>query len=411
MKKVLILTILNLLLFSLLPVAAQRKDISYNLYGFVRAEGYFNTRANEDVCDGLHYLYPKDHNYDSNGKDLNAISDNGFYSYNTRLGLDLRGPNLGSAKLSAKIETDFAGNSSGTSILRIRHAYLQLDWAKGSSLLLGQTWHPFWGDFVPQVMDLSVGSPYQLLNRSPMIQYQYRKQNFRLRGSAVFQSTMKSYGPNGNSNEYMRRGGVPELVLDLDYISDNLRLGASVEFLSLRPRTASDFNDKIYKVSENVSSFSYELHGKYTKDLFSIAAKTAIVSNMSHCMTLGGYGVTSVDEITGKQKYTPFKHSMSWLNLTYGKKWQGSLFGGYIKSLGSDKSIVDANKVYGRGMDIDQLLRGSFIVSYNLPHWQMGVEYMLSTAWYGDMQLSSGKIKNTHSVTNHRLGCALTYFF
>lgn len=408
-------TIIFILLISIgvwsSPAFAQNDKVSYKLYGFVRAEGFFNTRANEDVCDGLHYMYPKDRKYDANGKDLNAIADDGFYSYNTRIGIDLKGPDVGTAKLSAKIETDFAGNGSGSSILRIRHAYLKLNWDKGSSLLLGQTWHPFWGDFVPQVMDLSVESPFQLLNRSPMIQYQYRKNNFRLTGSAVFQSTMKSYGPNGASNEYMRKGKIPECVIGVDYISDRFKIGANVEYLSLRPRTESTVNKQLYKVSENVSSFSYEIHAKYTENLFSIAAKSALVSNMSHCMTLGGYGVTDTDEATGKQKYTPFKHSSSWINAVYGKKYQLGIFAGYIKNLGSDKSIANGDKVYGRGMNIDQLTRASLIASYNLPHWQIGIEYMLSTAWYGDMQLSSGKIKNTHSVTNNRIGCAISYFF
>lgn len=408
MKKLFLLT--NLFIFISLPLVAQQHDINYSIYGFVRAEGFYNTRSNADVCDGLHYLYPLDHYYDENGKDINSISDNGFYSYNTRLGLDLQGPNVGKAKLFGKIETDFAGNSSGTSILRIRHAYLKLSWDQGSSLLLGQTWHPFWGDFVPQVMDLSVGSPFQLLNRSPMLQYSYRKQNLRLQASAIYQSMMKSYGPNGSSNEYMRKGGIPELVLGLDYISDNFNIGANIEFLSLRPRTESKYQSKLYKVSESVSSFSYEIHAKYKKDLFSIAAKSALSSNMAHCMTLGGYGIHSEDNSTGEREYTPFTHSTSWINATYGDKYQISLFGGYTKNLGTNKSLL-TTETYGRGLDIDQLIRASVIGSYNLPHWQLGVEYSLSTAWYGNMELSSGKVKDTHSVTNHRIACVATYFF
>jgi len=411
MKKVYLLIIINLIVSAMLPLVAQNNYISYKLYGFVRAEGFYNSRSNVDVCDGLHYMYPKDHQYDSNGKDINSISDNGFYSYNTRLGLDLKGPDIGQAKLTAKIETDFAGNSSGSSILRIRHAYLKLAWEKGSSVLLGQTWHPFWGDFFPQVMDLSVGSPFQLLNRSPMLQYSFKKQNFRLQASAVYQSMMKSEGPNGASNEYMRKGGIPEIILGLDYISNNFHAGASVEFLSLRPRVESDINGQIYKVSENVSSFSYEVHAKYTKNLLTIAAKSALTSNMSHCMTLGGYGVHSEDAATGERKYTPFKHSTSWINMIYGSKYQVSLYGGYIKNLGSKKSILNSGDVYGRGLDIDQLTRASVIGSYNLPHWQFGVEYSLSTAWYGDMKLSSGKVKDTHSVTNHRIACVATFLF
>ena len=386
--------------------------VDYKIYGFVRAEGYYNTRASVDVADGLHYMYPADRKYDANGKDLNSISDNGFYSYNTRLGLDLKGPDVGKALLTGKIETDFAGNSSGSSILRIRHAYLKLNWEQGSSILLGQTWHPFWGDYIPQVMDLSVGSPFQPLNRSPMIQYTYEKSKLRLRASAVFQSTMKSYGPNGQSNEYMRKSGMPEIVLGIDYkFSDVFTAGANVEFLSLRPRIESDLDDKIYKVTEHVSSLSYEVHAQYKKNLLTIVAKSALNANMAHTMTLGGYGVHSQNAADGERKYTPIRFSTSWVNVIYGDKYQLSVFGGYSKNLGSSKSLLNTEDIYGRGTNIDQLMRASVIGTYNIPHWQLGVEYALSTAWYGDIELRNGKVKDTHSVTNNRIACVATYIF
>lgn len=71
---------------------------------------------------------------------------NGDYSIHprlTRIGIDYTGPRiakLGNAKLSGKLETDFEnGGSESRQIIRIRHAYLRLDW-KETSLLAGQTW-------------------------------------------------------------------------------------------------------------------------------------------------------------------------------------------------------------------------------------------------------------------------------
>src|SRR5437588_1065222 len=61
----------------------------------------------------------------------------------TRFGIDFSGPRieaLGDAKLSGKLETDFEnGGSESRQIIRIRHAYLKLDW-KEFSILGGQTW-------------------------------------------------------------------------------------------------------------------------------------------------------------------------------------------------------------------------------------------------------------------------------
>lgn len=61
----------------------------------------------------------------------------------TRFGIDYTGPRiakLGDAKLSGKLETDFEnGGTESRQIIRIRHAFLKLDWSE-FSILAGQTW-------------------------------------------------------------------------------------------------------------------------------------------------------------------------------------------------------------------------------------------------------------------------------
>ena len=61
----------------------------------------------------------------------------------TRFGIDYSGPRLerlGDAKLSGKLETDFEnGGSESRQLIRIRHAFMRLDWSQ-FSLLAGQTW-------------------------------------------------------------------------------------------------------------------------------------------------------------------------------------------------------------------------------------------------------------------------------
>ena len=64
----------------------------------------------------------------------------------TRFGVDYNGPRisaLGDAKLSGKLELDFEnGGSESRQIVRIRHAYLKMNW-KDFSILRGQTWDIF----------------------------------------------------------------------------------------------------------------------------------------------------------------------------------------------------------------------------------------------------------------------------
>ena len=165
-----------LLLFAALCMGmagyAQKKNFSYKFYGQVRGDLFYNSRANAETVDGLFHLYPKDKNLDADGNDLNATANGSFYLLYSRLGVDVTGPNIGKAATTAKLEADFRGSGSNWAVLRIRHAYVNLDWGK-SAVLVGQTWHPLFGDVSPQMLNLSPGAPFQPFNRSPQIRYRY----------------------------------------------------------------------------------------------------------------------------------------------------------------------------------------------------------------------------------------------
>ena len=137
---------------------AQMQDFKFKFYGQIRTDFYYNSRANEETVDGLFYMYPKDKVRDPDGNDLNSTPNSNFYTLYSRLGVDVAGPKLGTAKTSAKVEVDFRGTGTSYSVIRLRHAYLNLDWRK-SALLLGQNWHPLFGDVSPQILNLSVGAP------------------------------------------------------------------------------------------------------------------------------------------------------------------------------------------------------------------------------------------------------------
>ena len=105
-------------------VQAQKKNFSYKFYGQVRGDLFYNSRANAEIVDGLFHLYPKDVALDADGKDLNASPNGSFYLLYSRLGIDVQGPKVGSAKTSLKLEADFRGSGSNWAVLRIRHAGL-----------------------------------------------------------------------------------------------------------------------------------------------------------------------------------------------------------------------------------------------------------------------------------------------
>ncbi len=211
---------------------AQNKDFKFKFYGQIRTDFYYNSRANEETVDGLFYMYPKDKVRDEDGNDLNSTPNSNFYTLYSRLGVDVAGPKLGTAKTSAKVEIDFRGTGTSYSVIRLRHAYLNLDWGK-SALLLGQTWHPLFGNVSPQILNLSVGAPFQPFSRAPQIRYRYTEKNFQLTGAAIWQSQYLSQGPAGKSQEYIKKSCIPEIYIGADYKNGGLLAGVGIEMLSL----------------------------------------------------------------------------------------------------------------------------------------------------------------------------------
>ncbi|MDL2281994.1 hypothetical protein LJC44_02615 [Parabacteroides sp. OttesenSCG-928-G06] len=397
-------------LLTILPATAQKEGFTYKFYGFVRGDLFYNSRANVAPVDGNFYMYPMDIREDSKGEDLNATPNGSFYTFTTRLGIDLTGPSLGKARTSAKIETDFGGFSASTTMLRIRQAYVALDWQK-SQLLIGQTWHPLSGAVMPDVLNLSSGAPFNPFNRSPMLRLQQKVENVKLTAATIWQLQYLSAGPAGASEDYIKNRCIPEVYIGADYTHKNWLLGIGGHMISLKPRTVSQMQEGIYKVDERITAFTAEAHLKYSGKNMMFAAKTLLGSLTDHSAMLGGYGIHSANTHTGEQEYTPFRHSTSWVNFTYGTKWKAGIFAGYAKNLGTSKSLVSSTPVYGKGLDIDQLIMINPSFSYNAGPWRMGIEYCLSNAHYGAIDIGSGKVHDTHAVSNHRILGLLVYSF
>ncbi len=406
-----LLTLL-LLIGLVIPAAAQTKSYEYKFYGFARGDFYYNDRANVAAVNELFYLYPLDVSLDATGEDLNATPSSSLYSFVTRLGVDIKGPSVLSAAASVKVEVDFGGYGNYNTLLRIRQAYFNLDWQSGSSLLVGQTWHPLFGSVAPSIANLSTGSPFQPFNRSPMVRYQFSGESgVKFTAAGVYQLQYTSSGENGSSNEYLVNGCTPEIYVGLDYSSGGFLVGGGVDMLNITPRTQSTFDGATYKVDEHLTALSAEAHLRYSKELFSFSAKSLYASALDHTLMFGGYAVTSISSVNGQREYTPICNSTSWINLSYGKVWKPYIFVGYIKNLGTSEAIDDSGIMYGRATNIDQLIGKYCGLSYNQPHWSATLEYSRTTAWYGDVNLENGRVENTHDVSNNRLVAVLTYLF
>lgn len=272
------------ILFSLLFVSvdflfAAEPAVSYKLYGFVRNELYFNSRQNTEALDGLFNMIPKPIDPDLAGNDKNAVPNSQMLSISTRLGLDFTGNPILGAKSSAKIECDFAGVKDYYFLIRLRQAYMKLNWAK-TELLVGQTWHPMFSNLQPITPALSVATPFQPFNRSPQIRLtQKLNDNFSLLTNLSYQMQYMTQGPAGQSVSYMKTGLLPGLHVGLDYKSKQLTAGVGFDGKSLL----------INKVRFN--SGAVVAYAGYSVKKFQIRAKTVYGQNMSEYLMAGGYGV------------------------------------------------------------------------------------------------------------------------
>lgn len=395
---------------------AQKKGFSYKFYGQVRADLFYNTRTNSETVDGLFYMYPLDKLPDADGNDLNDQGNGNLYALYSRVGVDVAGPMLGKARTSAKVEVDFRGSGTSYSLFRLRHAYFNLDWGT-SALLVGQTWHPLYGDVAPEILNLNMGAPFQPFSRAPQVRYRFTRKHFQLTASAIWQSQYLSVGPasdkagetsTSKSQNFIKNSCVPEFYVGMDYRRPELIAGAGVHVSSIRPRTKSVVGSDTYKVDERVTGVSAEAHLKYTHERFLLSAKSVLGTNLTQTSTVGGYGITSVDPRTGEQTYTPLRTSATWLNVAYGKTWRPALFFGYLKNLGASTEVSDA---LGTGTNLDQLLNATAELTYNRGNWKLGAEYSLCNAWYGDEFSAKAKALSSHTVMNHRVVMTAIYQF
>lgn len=402
MKKILLLSLFFPV--SILQFAA-RPDYQYEFYGFIRNDFYYNSRLNEEVIDGIFNLFPKPQSLNSTGMDDNAVPQAEMISVATRVGLNIRGKTIAGAKSSAKIEVDFAGSGSYYFLIRLRQAYMQLNW-DNTSLLIGQTWHPLFGSVSPTGVSYNAGVPFQPFNRSPQLNINhYISPSLSLMASAIYQMQYTSSGPSGFSAEYMKKAVQPDFFGGIEYKNKNLTSGLGIDYKKIKP----DY--------QYISSLTAVAYVQYIRSMWQLKAKAIIGQNLSDHLMPGGYGVSL--NSNAERVYTNINSLSSWFNVVYGKTWQVGLFGGYLQNLGSGMNLLAENNnftIYGRGfysnsqLMLDRLVRVAPMVIYNLPDFSVGIEYNLTQATYGKIN-ADGRVSQAYNVNNHRIQASVSYFF
>ncbi len=414
-----------LILFAFSTFSQEKKKDSkpsIQLYGFVRSEFYYDSYKGLNAAMDNFYLVPLYKGVDGNGNPINQQGIANYTAMATRFGMKISGPEILGAKSSANFETDFAGIvTEYPEVLRLRKAFVKLDWEK-SSLLIGQTWHPLWSGgtaFFPRVGGLNTGSPFNPFSRSPQIDFDYRMGKISLSITALYENHYCSKGfypvPNTNSKNLAKRNAViPEMVLGLNYTTKAFTLGVAGQYNAVKPIDVTDMN---YVTNELNNSFVGMAFMGYKKDKLYILAKGLVGQNMVNLTMFGGYGVKDYNTTTGEMTYTNYNNYSALFNIVYGKKVQVGMFAGLSGNMGTSDALYKFDdgkpKIAGMLTSIKSTYRASANLTYNVKNMSFTAEYEMTTADYGsgNFNFADGLYSDKVSATNNRLFLMVMYHF
>ena len=419
----------------------------FKLYGFVRNYFTYDSRESVSGTGDLFYYLPKDVKM-VDGIDIHDTPSFVYLSLTSRLGVDVTGYQIGNIAFGAKIEGDFysglsnssnanasvyfPGNTkiSGTATARLRQAYATVTWKdlplndeqKASvALKIGQAWHPMAAD-IPHIFSLEAGAPFGPFSRTPLVQMDANLgNNWVVSAAAIWQMQYQSTGPIGGSALYMKYGKTPEMYAALAYKTKSFLIRGGVDVLSIKPRVFGELNDNTVKVSDRKTSVLGYVYTQYSYKNFAVKAKTTFGQGGEHMNLMSGYAKVG-ENADGSWNYASLRNSSSWLSLSYGKKWQGVLFLGYVKNLGLAEAAsapLAKGDVYfcGNGFsNINQMYRINPQIIYNIGKLNVGLEYQWTSVQYGDYD--GGKLnaygladKNLHWVGNNRINMMVKFNF
>lgn len=416
-----------------LPLAKAQDTVAANpsgkssvkVYGFVRNYLTFDSRKTYTVVGGEYNMLPYDENI-VDGIDLNDVATMQMQALTSRIGVNVTGPTVLGWGTSGKLEGDFGGFGSNNTVLRLRLAYIKLQ--QGCrELVMGQDWHPLSGDIMPEVLGMAAGAPFRPHSRTPQIRATGYWGALGCSAALLWQLQYMNNGPESATSlasvaslDFARQSLWPESFLGLNFKQGGWYAQLGVDAQLLRPRTHVFVLNEYAEVDETVASLTPTLYAQYVGQGVSVKFRTMMAQNTSHLNQLVGYGIAGANP-DGSYSYAPLNASISYLNIAYGTRVRANLFLGYMKNLGAYEDLYDFGggdyRIYMKGGDafthLNSVYRVAPSVSYNLPHFNLGLEYEWTACTFGDLA-SNGSIllgDPLHQVANHRICLLVKYNF
>lgn len=454
------------------PPAEQKITV----YGFLRNDIYLNSRRNLDLRDGVLDVYPSDATNlptrsgttltANPNDDANAIPQLGYSAIVTRLGVRMGGITAFGAKISGTLETDFfgitnglAGSGSGTeNLLRLRHAFVAMDWAK-SQLIIGQNWNPnFIVKCFPGTANFNTGIPFNPFSFVPQVRYSSKVgKDISLMGM-IFGYDLAGFSPAGtfavgSGVDAQKFATLPAFASQLTFENKMFLASVGLEGNTLSPRITDTKNTSTgfyggtgagnvqRNISSNLFTLNFLAYAKLTTSKITAKFHTTYGQSYTQYVGLGGFAEYR-DATTGEWKYEAQNQMNMWGELisTNSKKVQPAIFIGYLQNMGLGNSIATSSiktgtlAFQGRGVNtstgrtFDNMLRISPRIDFYSGKMKLALEYELSMMKWADIQglvptadgslpttidFKPGTADNTRpfTATNNRVSAVMTYNF
>ncbi len=418
MKRLIVAFVAIMIFTGLFAQEEQKFGIKFS--GFVKNDFFLDSRQTVAAREGHFLLWPSAELLDEDGLDINARTNFNMLAIQSRLKGSITGPDAFGAKTSGVIEVDFfAQANDNINLVRMRHAFVKLNWTN-LELLAGQYWNPlFVTDCFPGTVSFNTGTPLQSFARNPQIRASYTKGDLKFTLAALSQRDYTSRGANGVSSEYLRNSAVPDFHFQAQVnLSDSEKgsafvIGGGLAYKTLVPRLESEVApDQVYSVKEKVGGLTAIGFTKLTTKPVTFKLEARYGENIADVLGISGFAVKDiVDPLTGEQSYTPLTSMTFWGEIHTNGKVQVGIFGGVLKNLGTKDTMDPGGDVFGLGTDIDNLVRVSPRVIFNSNSTRIAFEIEYTRAAYGSDFDEFYIPDSTIPVSNLRGLIAIYYFF
>lgn len=400
----------------------EEKKFGVKISGFVKNDFFYDSRQTVSAREGHFLLWPAAVKLDDNSNDINAGTNFNMLAIQSRLKGSISGPDAFGAKTSGVIEVDFfAQANANINLVRMRHAFIKLDWTS-VELIAGQYWNPlFVTDCFPGTVSFNTGTPIQSFARNPQIRLVYKTGGLKILAAVLSQRDYSSRGANGISSEYLRNSGSPDMHLQLQYGNKNdggiaYVMGGGLAYKTISPRLESigGFPSYgTYKVDEKVGGLTAMAFSKVTTELITVKLEARYGENIADVLAPSGFAVKEmINSTSGELDYTPLQSMSYWGEIHTNGKVQFGVFAGYFNSMGTKDEMSDpGNNIYGLGTDVSSLFRVSPRIVVNSGKTRIAFEMEYTSAEHGNSFDASHIAISSTSASNLRALLAMYYFF